>query len=100
MQAECNVRTGNAAAAKPFIDQIRQRAGLGALATNPTLEDVYNERGFELNWEGHRRQDMIRFNKFLLAHDFAPAAQAFRLLFPIPTSALNANPGLKQNPGY
>lgn len=100
MQAECNVRLGNATAAKPFIDQIRQRAGLGVLAANPTLEDVYNERGFELNWEGHRRQDMIRFNKFLLAHDFAPAVPAFRLLFPIPTSALNANKGLKQNPGY
>ncbi|WP_316824671.1 RagB/SusD family nutrient uptake outer membrane protein [Pedobacter miscanthi] len=100
MKAECNVRLGNAAAAKPFIDQVRQRAGLGTLASNPSLEDVYNERGFELNWEGHRRQDMIRFNKFLLAHDFAPAAPAFRLLFPIPTSALNANPGLKQNTGY
>jgi hypothetical protein len=100
MQAECHVRMGNAALAKPFIDQIRQRAGLSALAANPTLEDVYNERGFELNWEGHRRQDMIRFNKFLLAHDFAPAVPAFRLLFPIPTSALNANTGLKQNPGY
>lgn len=100
MQAECNVRLGNAGAAKPFIDQVRQRAGLTALAVNPTLEEVYNERGFELNWEGHRRQDMIRFNKFLLAHDFAPAVPAFRLLFPIPTSALDANPALKQNAGY
>ncbi|MGY3052408.1 hypothetical protein ACVWYG_000598 [Pedobacter sp. UYEF25] len=100
MKAECHVRLNNAAAAKPFIDQIRQRAGIAALATNPTLEDVYNERGFELNWEGHRRQDMIRFNKFLLAHDFAPAVPAFRLLFPIPTSALDANTSLKQNPGY
>ena len=100
MKAECNVRLNNAAAAKPFIDQVRQRAGLGALAANPSLEDIYNERGFELNWEGHRRQDMIRFNKFLLAHDFAPAVPAFRLLFPIPTSALDANTSLKQNPGY
>jgi hypothetical protein len=100
MKAECNIHLGNAAAAKPFIDQVRQRAGLGVLPSSPSLEDVYNERGFELNWEGHRRQDMIRFNKFLLAHDFAPAAPAFRLLFPIPTSALNANPGLKQNTGY
>ncbi|WP_289664330.1 RagB/SusD family nutrient uptake outer membrane protein [Flavobacterium panacagri] len=100
MMAECNARLGNAAAAKPFIDQIRVRAGLNALDHNPTLEDIYNERGFELNWEGHRRQDMIRFDKFLLANEFRPASPAFRKLFPIPTSALDANRGLKQNPGY
>lgn len=100
MMAECNARLGNPGAAKPFIDQIRVRAGLNALAANPTLEDIYNERGFELNWEGHRRQDMIRFDKFLLASEFRPASPAFRKLFPIPTSALNANRGLKQNPGY
>jgi starch-binding outer membrane protein, SusD/RagB family len=100
MKAECNVRLGNAAAAKPFIDPVRQRAGLGILATNPTLDDIYNERGFELNWEGHRRQDMIRFNKFLLANEFRGTSQDYRKLFPIPTAALDANKGLKQNTGY
>lgn len=100
MKAECNVRLGNAAAAKPFIDEVRIRAGLSGLAANPALEDIYNERGFELTWEGHRRQDMIRFDKFLLPHDFTPASDAFRKLFPIPTFALNANKNLKQNPGY
>lgn len=100
MKAECHVRLGNSGAAKPFIDEIRLRAGLNELAANPTLDDVYNERGFELNWEGHRRQDMIRFDKFLLASEFRPASPAYRKLFPIPTSALDANRGLKQNPGY
>jgi len=100
MKAECYVRLGNAATAKPFIDQIRVRAGLTGLAANPTLDDVYNERGFELNWEGHRRQDMIRFDKFLLANEFRPESPAYRKLFPIPTSALDANRGLKQNEGY
>ncbi len=100
MEAECNVRLNNAVAAKPLIDQIRVRAGLSALSGNPTLEQVYDERGFELNWEGHRRQDMIRFDKFLLPHGFVTAAPAYRKLFPIPTSALNANTNLKQNPGY
>ncbi len=51
------MRLGNAGAAKPDIDAVRIRAGLPALATAPTLDDIYNERGFELNWEGHRRQD-------------------------------------------
>lgn len=100
MIAECNVRLGNAPAAKPYVDQIRQRAGLGILASDPTLDDIYNERGFELSWEGHRRQDMIRFDKFLLANDFRGVSADYRKLFPIPTAALDANKGLKQNPGY
>lgn len=100
MKAECLTRLGQADAAKPFVDEIRARAGLQALSTAPTLDDIYDERGFELCWEGHRRQDMIRFNKFLLARGLAPAAEAHRLLFPIPTAALDANPLLTQNPGY
>lgn len=101
MIAECNVRLGDAATAKQYIDLIRQRAGLNILAANPTLDDVYNERGFELNWEGHRRQDMIRFGKFLLPKTLkSGTSPEYRKLFPIPTSALNANRGLVQNPGY
>ena len=98
MKAECHARMNNAAAGKPFIDAVRQRAGLDPLNAAPTLEDIYNERGFELTWEGHRRQDMIRFGKFLEARGLVAAAQPNRLLFPIPTSALNANPLLKPNP--
>jgi len=82
------------------VDAIRQRAGLEPLATNPTLEDIYNERAFELNWEGHRRQDMIRFGTFLNANKFRGASEEFRKIFPIPTSALDANQNLEQNPGY
>ncbi|MDI1256567.1 MAG: RagB/SusD family nutrient uptake outer membrane protein [Flavobacterium sp.] len=100
MKAECNVRLGNSGAAKPFIDAIRERASLPVLAGNPTLDDIYNERGFELNWEGHRRQDMIRFDKFLLPNLFRGASPEYRKLFPLPTSALDANRTLVQNPGY
>ncbi len=99
MQAECNVRLGNPAAAATFINQVRDRAGLSAVTT-PTLDNIYDERGFELNMEGHRRQDMIRFGKFLLPHGFVATTPAYRLIFPIPTGALNANPTLVQNPGY
>jgi len=100
MMAECNVRLGNAGAAKPFVDAIRTRAGISGLAGNPTLDDIYDERGRELNWEGHRREDMIRFDKFLLPNQFRGLSPEYRKIFPIPTSALNANPALKQNPGY
>lgn len=100
MKAECLVRTNNAAAAKPLIDLVRIRAGLTGLAANPTLIDIYNERGFELSFEGHRRQDMIRFGTFTQANGFIPAVPDHFKLFPIPTSALNANPNLLQNPGF
>jgi hypothetical protein len=103
MQAECYARLGNAEEAAPSLNMVRERAGLGDIDT-PTLENIYDERGFELVMEGHRRQDMIRFGTYLLPHGVAPnivpATPPYRLLFPIPTRALNANPTLKQNPGY
>jgi len=100
MKAECLVRLNRAGEAKEFVDMVRQRAGMAPLAGNPTLTDVYNERGFELNWEGHRRQDMIRFGTFTQANGFMPAVDDKYLLFPIPTAAMNANPKLQQNTGW
>lgn len=100
MKAECYVRMNTPGLAKPLIDQVRLRAGLNALANDPTLDDIYNERTFELNWEGHRRQDMIRFGTYLNPNEFRGASEEYRKLFPIPTGALNANSGLNQNIGY
>jgi starch-binding outer membrane protein, SusD/RagB family len=101
MKAECLVRTNNASAAAPMMNEVRMRAGLDGLPADPTLEDIYNERGFELTWEGHRRQDMIRFGTFTKARPpFVPEVDDHFELFPIPTSALNTNPSLQQNPGY
>jgi hypothetical protein len=100
MKAECMVRGGNAAGAKALVDQVRTRAGASTLASAPTLDDIYDERGRELCWEGHRRQDMIRFDKFNLAHDFKSASAAKYKLFPIPAMAISSNPSLVQNPGY
>jgi len=99
MQAECELRLGNAAAAAPYLNQVRERAGVADIAV-PTLQNVYDERGFELNMEGHRRQDMIRFGTFLNAHGFVPQGQAYMELLPIPAAELITNPKLKQNPGY
>lgn len=99
MKAECLLRLGEPGA-KELVDAVRQRAGLSPLAAAPTLEDIYLERSLELNWEGHRRQDMIRFGTFLLPNEFRGASEEYRTLFPIPTSALDANQNLVQNPGY
>ncbi len=100
VKAECLVRKGDAGSAKDYVDEVRERAGLDPLSTNPTLDDIYEERGRELAWEGHRRQDMIRFGKFTEAHGLAPAVDEYFELFPIPTSALNTNSNLVQNPGW
>lgn len=59
--------------------------------------------------EGHRRTDLIRFGKFTGGSYLWPwkgnaatgtAIPATYRLFPIPQSALEANPNLTQNPGY
>ena len=60
----------------------------------------FDERGREMYWEGWRRQDLIRFNKFLDPWQLKPADDPKYLLFPIPVSALAVNPNLKQNPDY
>ncbi|MBC7949958.1 MAG: RagB/SusD family nutrient uptake outer membrane protein [Chitinophagaceae bacterium] len=99
MKAEALRRT-SASGAKALVDQIRLRAGLLALAGEPTLIDIYDERGREFAWEGHRRIDMIRFGTFLQGHDFKGVSTSKYLLFPIPGPAISANPTLIQNPGY
>lgn len=43
---------------------------------------------------------MIRFGTFTQANGLIPAVPDHFTIFPIPTSALNANPNLQQNPGY
>jgi hypothetical protein len=61
-----------------------------------------DELGWEFTQEGRRRQDMIRFGAFTtkswLSHDASNDPN--RNLLPIPTTALNTNRNLKQNPGY
>ena len=61
---------------------------------------MLDERGREMYWEGWRRQDLIRFGKFLQPWQEKPADDPKNLLFPIPSSQLAVNPNLTQNPGY
>jgi starch-binding outer membrane protein, SusD/RagB family len=69
--------------------------------TTVTVEDVFKERSYEMLWEGVRRQDQIRWGKFLDPYSNKTAQSNTKyLLFPIPINAIAANPNLKQNPGY
>lgn len=99
MKAEALMRTNNAAAALAIVNTVRTNRGASALASL-TLDNLIDERGRELYLESWRRQDLIRFGKFLLPWQEKPASNPRYLLFPIPNGQLAANPNLVQNPGY
>lgn len=67
-----------------------------------TLDSLLAERGREFITEGYRRQDLIRFGKFVTNNwwDHASSGDVNKALFPIPYQQMGLNPNLKQNPGY
>ena len=91
---------GNTALA--IVNAIRTHPSRGATTlSSMDLDGLLNERGRELWWEGWRRQDMIRFGKFLQPYQEKEyVSDPKYLLFPIPDDQLAVNPYLKQNPGY
>ena len=122
MVAEAKLRTSDAAGALTMVNQLRTARGAAALtavtlvdntaypaaAGNDPLTYAYGngptsilaERGREFYWESMRRTDLERFGVFSKPWQYKPADDPKYLLFPIPNSALAANPNLKQNPGY
>lgn len=97
MKAEAIARGGSGSVGT-IMDDIASRTGQAA--SPATLDGIYAERGKELWWEGWRRNDMIRFGKFLAQRELKPYASASKYaLFPIPADAL-LNPNITQNPGY
>nr|WP_314864665.1 RagB/SusD family nutrient uptake outer membrane protein [uncultured Flavobacterium sp.] len=97
MKAEAIARGGSGSVGT-IMSSLATRAGVTASAT--TLDGIYAERGRELWWEGWRRNDAIRFGKFLGARALKPyASDAKYVLYPIPADAL-FNSNLSQNPGY
>lgn len=102
MKAEAILRGGTATNGDTplsLVNSIRSKRGVDPLVS-VDLDILLNERGFELYWEGHRRQDLIRFGKYLDTYTNKPASGPERLLFAIPATALAVNPNLEQNPGY
>lgn len=83
-----------------LVNQFRTRAGVTPFDAL-TEKDLLEERGRELFMESWRRSDMIRFGKFNDPTIFKPyKSEEFRRLYPVPKDQLDANPNLKQNPGY
>jgi len=87
-----------------LANQVRERAfgnaGKDYTVSTLTMTELLAELGREFSWENHRRQDLIRFNKWNDPWFEKPAGAAYQDLYPIPTTILNVNKNLKQNPGY
>ena len=85
----------------PDLQKIRTRAGLEPYqASDLTSEELLDELGREFAWEGHRRQDQIRFGDYENPGWYKPSTSTTDKLFPIPQTALSSNINLTQNPGY
>jgi tetratricopeptide (TPR) repeat protein len=112
LYAEALNAQGQTAAAYPYVDRVRQRAGLSTLtATHPGLSQqafltqLKHERITELTGEGHRFEDLARWGDLgpaLATRDagFANFKVGKDEFMPIPQYDLDVNPKLKQNPGY
>lgn len=109
MKAEALMRLNGGAATSQAVDlvnQVRARSFDGSAqnamynTSSLTLDELLDERGRELAYEIHRREDLIRFDRFTDAWWEKDASEEYRELFPIPVKQLTANPQLEQNPGY
>lgn len=115
MYAEAHLRGGGGdiGTALSYINQLRERAygdtSGNISAGELTLDFIIDERARELYYEGHRRQDLIRFGLFTGSTYNWPwkggvvngtSIPSHYDLYPIPLEALQANPNQEQNPGY
>ena len=99
MKAECYVRMGTPALARPLLVQIRERAKVDTPA-NIDLEFIDQEWMREFAFEGLRRQVNIRMGDFFKPWWNKEATPQYRSIFPIPQYEIDLNNNLVQNPGY
>ncbi|MBP5770410.1 MAG: RagB/SusD family nutrient uptake outer membrane protein [Bacteroidaceae bacterium] len=112
--AEADLREDNdlSDAGLGYINALRSRAGASSVSKEAcTLDYILDERSRELYYEGFRRTDLIRYGYFTSGDlknlwewkggvQNGQGFEEFRNLFAIPSEDINANPNLKQNPGY
>lgn len=115
--AEAAVKTGDNAAAVTYLDAIVNRADPDSTVKGLTLtlDNVLNERRKELVAEGHRMYDVMRNGLSIKREDVEESDIArtrhdtpymdydrtfYMIILPIPKREMDANPNMKQNPGY
>ncbi|GAB3995832.1 RagB/SusD family nutrient uptake outer membrane protein [Spirosoma daeguense] len=106
MYAEALNENGKSAAALPYLNQVRTRAGIDPVAAGATQaalrEQIVLERRRELAFEGHRWFDLTRTGQaFTVMQKYG--MKAHHTLFPIPLAQIqlvNNKSIFAQNPGY
>lgn len=111
-EAEIHLNGQTSSKAKQYMDAIRNRAHAATKSTY-TLTDVLDERAREFYFEGYRRVDLIRNNKFggqdSYNWDYKNGVQdgtskikfdKSHNVFPLPSSEIMANKNLTQIDGY
>ncbi|TDD96578.1 RagB/SusD family nutrient uptake outer membrane protein [Flavobacterium cellulosilyticum] len=100
MKAEAIVRGGTSTTTTASIAALlSSRQGITTVINLSTIPNIDKARATELWEEGWRRNDMIRFGTYTTSRATMKNTEAFRVLLPIPTTAL-LNPNIRQNPGY
>ncbi|MBC7653395.1 MAG: RagB/SusD family nutrient uptake outer membrane protein [Oligoflexus sp.] len=112
MYAECLNGLNRSSDAYPFVDKVRERAGLASLTlTKPGLNQVQflaqlkHERLTELCGEAWRWADLLRWGDLSPALatrdiDFQNFIVGKNEYYPIPQSDIDLNPNLTQNPNF
>jgi len=103
MAAECNNEMGNGAIGLPLVNQVRSRAGLGAISyTNQTQfrAAIKQERRVEFGVEGERFFDLVRWGDAVSV--LGPQGYTNKCrYYPIPQPAIDKSGGkLIQNPEW
>jgi len=113
--AEATLRGGggDTNTAVSLVNDIRERGFGGSSGTissgDLTLDFILDERSRELYWEGLRRTDLIRYNRFTNSSYLWPfkgneatgvGVDDYRNLYPLPANVVAVNSNLTQNEGY
>lgn len=109
MRAEAKLRSGDVAGALEDINALRTSRTARPEQTPEALTEIdldilFREAGFELYWEGFRRNYQIRFGKYEDSWTEKTDSDVNKRLFPIPQQAIDGASSeegfLVQNPGY
>jgi hypothetical protein len=109
MRAEAKLRSGDNAGALADVNTLRtsrksRPAQTPAALSSINLDILFRESGFELYWEGFRRNYQIRFGKYEGSWTGKTDSDVNKRLFPIPQKAIDGASNLvgflSQNQGY
>lgn len=98
IDAEAKLGKGDVSGAAASLKLVRDRVKLPVIS-NPTMQDIWNERRLELAMEEDRFFDLVRTGQAAAVLPNFVAGK--NEVFPIPQSLIDISQGsIKQNPGY